>query len=59
MQTIFDIPYYFYMMMPYLITFFALVFFMGAAKGPAANSIPFEKDKGRRRSARRSRMGGN
>ena len=46
MQTIFDIPYYFYMM-------------MGAAKGPAANSIPFEKDKGRRGSARRSRTGGN
>lgn len=56
MQTIFNIPYYFYLMLPYLLTFFALVFFMGAAKGPAANSVPFEKDKGRRR---RRKMGGN
>ena len=54
----FDIPYYFYLMMPYLVTFLALVFFMGPSKGPAATNTPFVKDKARKRSARR-KMGGN
>lgn len=54
----FDIPYYFYLMMPYLVTFLALVFFMGPSKGPAATNTPFVKDKARKRSVRR-KMGGN
>lgn len=48
MQTMnFNIPYYFYMMMPYLLTFLVLVFFMGPSKGPAASNVPFVKDKAR------------
>ncbi|MCI8478809.1 MAG: ABC transporter permease [Oscillospiraceae bacterium] len=54
----FNIPYYFYLMMPYLITFLALVFLMGPSKGPAASNVPFVKDKARKRSAKHSRMGG-
>lgn len=53
----FDIPYYFYLMMPYLVTFVALVFFMGPSKGPAASNVPFVKDKARKRS-KRVKMGG-
>ncbi|NCE66477.1 ABC transporter permease [Pseudoflavonifractor sp. 524-17] len=54
----FNIPYYFYLMMPYLITFLALVFFMGPSKGPAATNVPFVKDKARKRTPRH-KQGGN
>lgn len=57
----FNIPYYFYLMMPYLITFLALVFFMGPSKGPAASNVPFVKDKARsskRRPKQTSGIGG-
>ena len=58
MQTMnFNIPYYFYMMMPYLLTFLVLVFFMGPSKGPAASNVPFVKDKARSKRAR-TKMGG-
>ncbi len=49
LQSMFDIPYYFFLMMPYLITFFALVFFMGSSRGPAATNVPFETDKARKK----------
>lgn len=45
----FNIPYYFYLMLPYLITFLSLVVFMGPSKGPAASNVPFETDKARKR----------
>lgn len=44
-------PSQFFLMMPYLITLSALIFFMGPAKGPAASGQPYVKEKvrGRRR----------
>lgn len=51
----YNIPYYFYLMMPYLITFIALLF-MGASQGPAASNKPFETDKARR--SKKARSGG-
>lgn len=49
MQTLdYDIPYYFYLMLPYLITFLALLF-MGASTGPAASNTPFLTDKTRKK----------
>lgn len=55
----FNIPYYFYLMMPYLVTFLALVLFMGPSRGPAASNVPFVKDKARKRAAKRAgRIGG-
>lgn len=54
----FNIPYYFYLMLPYLITFIALLF-MGASKGPAASNTPFETDKARKRGKKQAKTGGN
>lgn len=50
----FGIPYHFLMMAPYLITFFALVFFMGPSRGPAASNRPYVPDK-----RHKIRKGGN
>jgi ABC-type uncharacterized transport system permease subunit len=44
----FNVPYYFYLMMPYVITFVSLVVFMGPSRGPAASSVPYVKDKARK-----------
>ncbi len=60
LQSMFQIPYYFFLMMPYLITFLALVLFMGPSKGPAATNVPFETDKARkkRHMRRQAKTGG-
>ncbi len=55
LQSIFQIPYYFFLMIPYLITFLALVFFMGPSTGPAASNVPFETDKARKKRHQNSR----
>lgn len=53
----YNIPYYFYLMLPYLITFIALLF-MGASKGPAASNTAFETDKARNRAKKQAKTGG-
>ncbi len=45
----FNVPYYLYNVLPYLLTFIALVFFMGPSRAPAANGKPYRRDKARGR----------
>ncbi|MGI9952642.1 ABC transporter permease [Moorellaceae bacterium AZ2] len=42
-----QLPYQFFLMLPYALTLIALIFFMGPARGPAASGVPYVKDNAR------------
>ncbi|QGP91096.1 Branched-chain amino acid transport system / permease component [Neomoorella glycerini] len=58
----FQLPYQFFLMLPYALTLIVLIFFMGPAKGPAASGLPYIKDKARghhRRTVKVKQSGAN